>query len=797
MKLLHYILLLFCVVSHGGAFAQVPNTELISKSKKVTPQLVQNKLTKTGENSVKVEVDPGRTADEIPEGQELVNIDFPEETKIKDIIKAVSLWTGKNVIMGRDVNGSVQIISPKKVTKEEAYQAFLSALNMIGLTTVETGRVIKILPVRSAAKSNLKTFLGADYTPLTDEMITQIVPLKYINAQEISRSLSRMASSNAILPYEATNTLIISDSGYKVRRLLSIIKLLDVQGQQPKVAFVPIRHGDAKTIAGQVSKIVGKQTRSKSKRSSSQKFEISHDERSNSVIVFGPPRTIQDVKRLVKKFDLPMDDPSRQASIHVRPLDYADAKKLAATLSSLTGKKSTRRRSPVTRSLGRTSTAKSGETAVAELEDGVKITADESSNSLLITGSRAAYDALNSIIRKLDVRRSQVYVEADILDIGLQGGFKFGSSVFGGEPDNNILSTWEAGGIGSLITAASTTSSTGTPSLSSAAGVVDTFKDDLTVGVLSGVDINVPGLGSITPGILIQMAKSDANVRTISSPQILTANNEEASINVGRRIFLETSTSNPTTGATTKSLEKENVNLELSVKPNISHSNYVTLNTKITQESLGNIIAGNVTINSRKTSQIVTVKNRQTIVISGLVTNEETETFTKIPLLGDIPILGWLFRNSSIENIRSNLVIFMTPHIIHGAQDLAQVYDQKLKDRNKFLEMVYGKGYQQSDFYASLPKKEDGMYKEDQRDQLERTQRMKMLDKLYDSPSAEENTPRIVGSGSEISVPVPVPTDEGGDVPSDSNLTEDEIIELDEIDEEAKKKAEELLEESK
>ena len=176
-------------------------------------------------------------------------------------------------------------MSPKKVTKEEAYQAFLSALNMINLTTVETGRVIKIIPTRTASRNNLKTFLGADYTPMTDEMITQIVPLKYINASQVSRQLGKLVSSSAVIPYEPTNTLIISESGYKVRRLLSVIKLLDVQGQQPKVAFVPIRHGDAKTIAAQVRKIVGKKTRGTSRSSKSHgTFEVDHDERSNSVI---------------------------------------------------------------------------------------------------------------------------------------------------------------------------------------------------------------------------------------------------------------------------------------------------------------------------------------------------------------------------------------------------------------------------------------------------------------------------------------------------------------------------------
>ena len=130
----------------------------------------------------------------IESGKDLVNMDFPELTDIKDIIKAMALWTGKNVILDRNVTGKIQIISPKKVTKEEAYQAFLSALNMLQLTTVETGKVIKIMKVRNAVKDNLKTYQGASWAPRTDEIITQIIPLKYIDAKKIQSTLSRMVS---------------------------------------------------------------------------------------------------------------------------------------------------------------------------------------------------------------------------------------------------------------------------------------------------------------------------------------------------------------------------------------------------------------------------------------------------------------------------------------------------------------------------------------------------------------------------------------------------------------------------
>jgi len=164
-------------------------------------------------------------------------------------------------------------------------------------------------------KGNLKTFLGSAWTPMTDEIITQIVPLKYIDAKEIQSTLSRIVASNGMIAYPPTNTLIISDSGYKVKRMLDILALLDVQGQQPQVAIVPIKYADAKSIADKVQEIYrsagGKS--SKGRRGSYQTYKILTDERTNSVVIFGPPRTISDVKELVKEFDTRLDDPSRQS----------------------------------------------------------------------------------------------------------------------------------------------------------------------------------------------------------------------------------------------------------------------------------------------------------------------------------------------------------------------------------------------------------------------------------------------------------------------------------------------------
>ena len=731
--------------------------------------------TKVAPDTAQVVIEEKKGAAAIPAGQELVNMDFPEKTEIRDIVRAVALWTGKNVILDNNVSGKIQIISPSRVTKEEAYQAFLSALNVLRLTTVETGKILKIVPISTAVRGNLRTFLGSKWTPLTDEIITQIVPLKYVDAQSIQTTLSKIVTANSMVAYPKTNTLIISDSGYKVRRILDILELIDVQGQQPQVQFVPIRYADAKTINDRVSEILKANSAGGGSYGS---FKLMVDERTNSVIVFGPPRTIADVQSLIKKFDIELDDPSRQSSIHVRPLDYADAKKVASTLSALAQggnkKKSPSFAPPVNIPGQAPGAGASNSVTAAELDDNVKITADESSNSLLITGSRASYQAVNSILRKLDVRRSQVFVEADILDLSMNNGFQFQTSIFAGAKSgqNPIVTSWQGQKFAPLlITQAAGASTTTNPvALKEAASA---FANDMTIGILSGKTVTVPGLGSFSPGALIKMIKSDANTRVLSSPHIMTADNEEAKIKVGEKIFFKVQDANATSGTVTTKYDKEDADYVLAIKPNISNSNYVTMKVDI-EASTATIDpnSGSPNKKTRTTSQHLTVKNGQTVVISGLVQTRDEETFQKIPLLGDIPILGWLFRNSDVQHKTSNLMIFLTPHVVHGADDLAAIYESKIKERDEYLEYAYGSSYKDDRFYSHMPKLEDGKYVSDPLDEDERRRREEIRASYLkeDQPSA----PLSDEKKSELTAPTPVPMNAtlggsgGGDAGSSS-----------------------------
>ena len=387
---------------------------------------------------------------------------------------------------------------------------------------------------------------------------------------------------------------------------------------------------------------------------------------------------------------------------------------------------------------------------------------DESSNALLITGSRSAYNAINSIIRKLDRRRSQVYVEADILDVNLTNGFNFGTSIImgsGSSEDSTLTSYgWQGQTIAPVVAAA------GQENLDNAAklGIAEALGKDFTIGVLAASEVNIPGIGSVRPGGLINMLKADGNTRVLSSPHLLTSNNEEATITVGDTLFFKSAATSATVGAgAIEKVEKEEADLSLEIKPNVSHTgNYVTLDIKLEADE-GSIDPNTQlpNINKRSTKQIVTVKNGQTAVISGLVKRREQEIYQKIPLLGDIPILGWLFRNSTISKSTSSLMIFLTPHIVYGANDLAAIYEQKVKERDNLLKGAFGYD-DDDDFYRALPTIADGRFTADgENPEQDRESFLRELEQENIPNSPQNQNQRL---DLETPTPVPVPLDDGG-----------------------------------
>lgn len=650
----------------------------------------------------------------VPPGEELVSIDFPEPTNIQDIVKAVSAWAGKNFIWTRKVTGTkVAIISPKMVTKEEAYQAFLSALHVAGFTTVETGKVVKIIPLNVAPRSNLKTFYGASWAPMTDEMITQIIPLTFIPARDLAKQIkSNLRLTRNIWAFEATNSVIVTDTGHNVRKILELIRLLDVKSNQPQFTIEPIKNTDASDIAKKLQELFN----IRGAGSSPYLQKVIVDQRSNSLLLVGPPKGLDDVVRVIRRLDKPLGDQGSQAQIHVRPLDYAEADKLAQTLQALTQSSNrTGTRLPIPRPTPVNAkipgAAGTVATVVADLGD-VKITADKATNSLIIRGSKAAYKELDNIIRALDKRRDQVYIEVDILDIDITNNFKLEMSALGGASTNNgkviLPFGWNAKTAGGFSLASS--SSDG----SAAQSLFGGLPSDAILGVLGGTPVTIGNI-KLSPGAFIFALKTDGNSNVLQTPSVLVADNEEANFNASEREYYQTTTTNDTANRTDTKWESTDAVLEVKIKPQVSKADFVNLDVSVKAERFSNRNATNAppNKNTRNTTTKVTLKDKQTIVLNGLVRDIETTVMSKVPLLGDLPILGWLFRNTSKQKNKSNLAIFITPYVVRGPTDLAGIYEKKVKERDEFLEAFYGDDFREKPVFQRMPGLAQGMVTDD------------------------------------------------------------------------------------
>jgi general secretion pathway protein D len=635
---------------------------------------------------------PAAPSKNIRAGKESVSIDFPEPTELKDIIKAVGLWSGKNFILNKNISAKITIISPQLVTKEEAWQAFLSALNIAGFTTVESGKFTKIVPTNVAPGSNIKTYYSKSWAPATDETITQIIPLEFMQAGDLANNIKNtLKISSNITAFPSTNSLIVTDTGHKVRRILEVIRILDIKGNQPQLAIEPVKNTDANDIKTKIESLFAK-----SGGTSPYLQKVIVDTRSNSLLLVGPPKGLDDVVRVIRRLDKPSEDLSGQAQIHIRPLEYADAEKLSATLSSLaTGARS----SAVPRRMPSIPGSNSGTPSVANIGD-VKITADKPTNSLIIQGSKSAYDELDTLIKNLDKRRNQVYIEVDILDINVDNSLDVGTGLLGGGTADNgralLPFAWRPARVAPF--AFSPANATQLPNI----------PNDAVLGILGGKAIKIGGI-ELSPGAFIKALKTDSNANVLQTPNLLVADNEEANFSATEREYYQDVTQDTATKIESKKWQNADAVLELQIKPQISKSDFVNLDINIKAERFDIRVDPSAPPNKnvRQTKTKITAGNQQTIVISGLSRDKETESKSKVPLLGDIPILGWLFRDTQKVKQKTNLTIFITPYVVRDASDLSKIYEKKTRERDEFIKAFYG-SMKNSQVFSRMPNEERG-----------------------------------------------------------------------------------------
>jgi general secretion pathway protein D len=584
-----------------------------------------------------------------------VTIDF-DDVDIRVFIKFISELTSSNFVIDKRVKGKVTIISPKKISVKEAYKVFESVLEVHGFSVVPAGDIIKIVPSKDARTKNIKTLLKREAIDPEDKVVTQIISLSYANPNELKKVLAPLISkSSVILSYPPTGTLIVTDLLSNIKRLLKIIGALDIEGIEEQISVIPLERASSPDIAKSLNQIFQKTVRQK-KGTIASFIKIVADERTNTIITLASENDTSRIRQLIKLLD--KDVPKGEERLRVYRLQNANAEDLAKVLMNIP--------------LKAAKDTKKGKTPL--LSKDISIVPDKATNSLIITACRDDYNVLEDVIKKLDIPRPMVYIEALIMEVNVDKAFEIGAEWVVG---NDFTAEGRAGAYGGGFTGAGVM-----PTLASS-----TLPSGFSVGVLGeGIKIGEVIFPSISA--VFQAYQKDTDVHILSTPQILTLDNEEAEIYVGENVPYQTRADLEEVGEYA-TYEYKDVGVTLRITPQISQERFVRLNifqevTKLITE-VGVITP---TTLKRTTKTTVTIKDKNTIVIGGLIGDDITNTVYKVPCLGDIPGLGWLFKYKSESREKRNLFIFITPRIVENPTEAKEIYDEKQKHINKVEEGV-------------------------------------------------------------------------------------------------------------
>jgi general secretion pathway protein D len=630
-----------------------------------------------------------------PDGDELVQLDF-NNVELTVVIDTIAQLTGRNFIYDDRVRGRVTVVSPTKIGIDEAYAVFESVLQVKGFTTVPTpGGALKVIPLRDAKETSVETSQSIRPPANRDRFITRLIPLRYIEADSIVNTLKPLVSKDAaIAAYSPTNTVILTESASNIRRLIAILESIDVDTYKEELAVLRVEFADASTLAEQVSEIYGAEVtgaptptvRRSTRRTGTptptptptsplRQVRIITDERTNSLIVLAARAQLEEVRSLVKKLDVPVSGGGR---VHVYYLQHADAEELAQTLSSLISgaPAATGGAAP-----GAAGQAQALRAAVTGLAEGVTVTADPPTNALVIQASQEGYAAIAAVIEKLDVERPQVLVEALIMEVDITDqqelGFNGLYRLINGDTDVAIQSATDGDTVAAL--------GQGGP----VAAAIPFFANFLK-STIDGEDDD----GSVIQGI-IRAAATDDRTNIVSAPHILTSDNEEAEIRVGDNIPIITSRIESAAGqevglSTSANIERQDIGVTLRVTPQITEGETLrldifqeitALNPALTVATSAASGQSGVALSNRRIENTVVVSDGETVVIGGILTDDYKDNITKVPWLGDIPILGWVFKTVSRELTKKNLLVFLTPHIVRSAEDLES---ESIRKREEF-----------------------------------------------------------------------------------------------------------------
>lgn len=645
-----------------------------------------------------------------------------EDADLPELVRVIGELTGKRFIFGGKVRSiKATVFSPQKVTVAEAYQAFLSILEANGLTVVPHGRFYKIVDSPDA-KMGAPVYVAGQQGTAEDRYITRIHRLRNVSAEDVANVLGHFKSKDGdITVYGPGNLLIVTDTGTNIQRMLRILEDVDVGGVGDQIWIEPIHYGIAGDIGNRLTEVFDLKGGGAAPSKPGEKggggpgtgtgdlhiTKILADDRSNSLVIIATERAYLRILEFIKRLDVPMQ--GHEGEIHVYPLQHADAVELAKTLNDIiTGAVAAQGAAG-----GGGAPARPGGAPLSIFESGIKVSADKATNAIVITSSLRDFANLRSVIERLDQPRRQVFIEAVIMDLTIDRQNQLGVAFHAGDVETSPIGTGQTIAYGGLnpfrtILLPSPTDST-----------LNAFALGVRGPGLPGSE-NLLGTGFSIPafGILINALASTNDADILSTPHILATDNVPAEISVGQNIPLQTNFGGfggipglggaaPGAPGTPPGLgglgglgfggfgaaPRQDIGTKIKMVPHLNDSDEVRLEvteeiSDITgQQPIGSL--GVIPFAKRTANTQLVVKDQQTVVIGGLVRNRVARTETKIPLLGDIPVLGALFRSNSSSMQKSNLVLVLTPYIIREQADLRTVFERKMHERQEFLDHYF------------------------------------------------------------------------------------------------------------
>ena len=575
-----------------------------------------------------------------------------KDADIRSFIETVAEATGRNFIVDPRVKAKVTVVSARAMNREEVYQVFLSVLQVHGYAAVQVGEIIKILPDVNAKQGPVIT--GGESTQATgDELVTRVVPIKNVPAAQMVPILRPLVPQQGHLAaYPNSNVLVVSDRAANIQRLISIINRIDRPDSQ-EIEIVPLQHASA----AEVVRIINSMNRQDAQGQVPGGTTLAADERSNSVLLSGDSAARLRIRGIIAHLDTPLEGGGNSQVVFLK---YAKASELAPILLGVTQFEAE----------GQQNNA-SG-TATGANNQGVDIQADETTNALIITAAPAKFESLRRIISQLDIRRAQVLVEAIIAEVSTGLSKELGVQ-FAYVPTERSSGTTPA--VGELFT----------NSQADLAGLIAGGTDAALSTITSGFFVGAAKLsGKDRFAALLRALEGDSATNILSTPQLMTLDNEQAEIVVAQNVpFITgqfTNTGSGTDSAVNpfQTIERQDVGITLRITPQINEGDSVILEVESESSSLSpSPVASDLITNKRSINTSVLAKDQQTIVLGGLIEDAYTDDVQKVPLLGDIPLLGHLFRSTSTTKDKQNLMVFIHPVIVRDAETGAYATNAK------------------------------------------------------------------------------------------------------------------------